>query len=101
MKSISSFITKVVKSNSIFQKVLEDYVKNEPFTLDQSVLTGKLEGKIFIIFKKYFLNELKAVAAELREAAEEIRTKGESGNLGKNGIGFYTDSGKFEKNPDA
>jgi len=66
-------------------KVLEDYVKNEPFTLDQSVLTGKLE----------------AVAAELREAAEEIRTKGESGNLGKNGIGFYTDSGKFEKNPDA
>ena len=41
------------------------------------------------------------MAAELREAAEEIRTKGESGNLGKNGIGFYTDSGKFEKNPDA
>ena len=101
MNFLPPFITKVVKINSIFQKVLEDYVKNEPFTLDQSVLTGKLEGKIFIIFKKYLINELKAVAAELREAAEEIRTKGKSGNLGKNGIGFYTDSGKFEKNPDA
>ena len=40
----------VVKFNSIFQKVLEDYVKNEPFTLDQSVLTRKLEGIKFIIF---------------------------------------------------
>ena len=62
---------------------------------------GSLKVWNLLYLKKSILNQLKAVAAELREAAEEIRTKGESGNLGKNGIGFYTDSGKFKKNPDA
>ena len=58
---------------------MQDYVENEPFTLDSKSLQTKL------------LN----VAALLEEAVEEIKTGGEKNK----GVGFYTDSG-YQNNPD-